>query len=113
MSSSSSVRPDIRALAVLSPKGKFHFVKTERRDYAGPNESIAVTIDVEYCGVCHTDLHQARGDWGPMKGKHLVPGHEIVGKVASVGPGVTKFKVGARVGVGFMTDLNTENAAGN
>ena len=62
-----------------------------------------VAIDVLFCGVCHSDVHQARGEWGdeifPM-----VPGHEIVGRVASVGSAVTKFKVGDTVGVGCMVD---------
>lgn len=62
-----------------------------------------VEIEILYCGVCHSDLHQARNDWGnsiyPM-----VPGHEIVGKVISVGVEVTKFKVGDTVGVGCMVD---------
>lgn len=62
-----------------------------------------VEIEILFCGVCHSDLHQARNDWGnsiyPM-----VPGHEIVGKVISVGTGVTKFKVGDTVGVGCMVD---------
>lgn len=62
-----------------------------------------IGIDILYCGVCHSDLHQARNDWGnslfPM-----VPGHEIVGKVTSVGPEVKSFKVGDTVGVGCMVD---------
>jgi uncharacterized zinc-type alcohol dehydrogenase-like protein len=62
-----------------------------------------VEIEIQYCGVCHSDLHQVRNDWGnsiyPM-----VPGHEIVGKVNSVGTEVTKFKVGDIVGVGCMVD---------
>jgi len=71
----------------------------ERRD-CGPHD---VQIDILYCGVCHSDLHQARGDWGnslfPM-----VPGHEIVGRVAKVGSHVTKLKVGDLAGVGCMVD---------
>ena len=62
-----------------------------------------VVIEILYCGVCHSDLHQARNDWGnsiyPM-----VPGHEIIGRVASVGPDVTRFKLGDQVGVGCMVD---------
>ncbi|MEO7495253.1 MAG: NAD(P)-dependent alcohol dehydrogenase [Massilia sp.] len=62
-----------------------------------------VVIDILYCGVCHSDLHQARNDWGnsiyPM-----VPGHEIIGKVASVGPAVNGFQPGEQVGVGCMVD---------
>ncbi|TCV96616.1 NAD(P)-dependent alcohol dehydrogenase [Biostraticola tofi] len=62
-----------------------------------------VVIDIEYCGVCHSDLHQARNDWGGAI-YPLVPGHEIIGKVVSVGSGVKKFKAGDRVGVGCMVD---------
>jgi uncharacterized zinc-type alcohol dehydrogenase-like protein len=62
-----------------------------------------VVIEILYCGVCHSDLHQARNDWGnsifPM-----VPGHEIIGRVASVGADVTRFKAGDKVGVGCMVD---------
>jgi uncharacterized zinc-type alcohol dehydrogenase-like protein len=71
----------------------------ERRD-ARAND---VVIEILYCGVCHSDLHQARNDWKnsiyPM-----VPGHEIIGRVASVGANVTRFKAGDRVGVGCMVD---------
>ncbi|MCD9098193.1 NAD(P)-dependent alcohol dehydrogenase [Luteimonas fraxinea] len=62
-----------------------------------------VLIDIAFCGVCHSDLHQVRDEWGgsifPM-----VPGHEIVGHVAEIGAGVTKFKVGDAVGVGCFVD---------
>ncbi|MGW0334630.1 NAD(P)-dependent alcohol dehydrogenase [Streptomyces sp. NPDC003011] len=62
-----------------------------------------VLIDIKFAGICHSDIHQAREGWGeaifPM-----VPGHEIAGIVSEVGSGVTKFKVGDRVGVGCMVD---------
>jgi uncharacterized zinc-type alcohol dehydrogenase-like protein len=71
----------------------------ERRD-PGPDD---VAIDIQYCGICHSDIHQVRDEWGgslfPM-----VPGHEIVGKVTSVGQNVTKFQVGDLAGVGCMVD---------
>lgn len=71
----------------------------ERRE-PRPND---VVIDILYCGVCHSDLHQARNDWGnsiyPM-----VPGHEIIGRVASAGHEVTRFNPGDYVGVGCMVD---------
>ncbi|CAM5314226.1 MULTISPECIES: NAD(P)-dependent alcohol dehydrogenase [Streptomyces] len=62
-----------------------------------------VLIDIKFAGICHSDIHQAREGWGeaifPM-----VPGHEIAGVVAEAGPGVTRFQVGDRVGVGCMVD---------
>jgi uncharacterized zinc-type alcohol dehydrogenase-like protein len=71
----------------------------ERRDPRADD----VAIRILYCGVCHSDLHQARNDWNnsifPM-----VPGHEIIGRVTAVGAAVTKFKVGDAVGVGCMVD---------
>jgi alcohol dehydrogenase (NADP+) len=62
-----------------------------------------VQIDILYCGVCHSDIHQARSEWGPAI-YPLVPGHEIVGRVMSVGSNVSKFKVGDLVGVGCFID---------
>lgn len=69
-----------------------------------------VGIDIHFCGVCHSDIHQARDEWGgaifPM-----VPGHEIAGVVSAVGADVTKFKVGDRVGVGCFVDSCTQCAS--
>ncbi|GAA4454593.1 NAD(P)-dependent alcohol dehydrogenase [Nibrella saemangeumensis] len=62
-----------------------------------------VEIDILFCGVCHSDLHTARSEWGPSL-YPCVPGHEIVGKVVRVGGHVSKFKVGDMVGVGCMVD---------
>lgn len=62
-----------------------------------------VAIEILYCGVCHSDLHTARNDWGGTA-YPVVPGHEIVGRVVSVGAEVTRFKPGDRVGVGCMVD---------
>ena len=62
-----------------------------------------VVIDILYCGVCHSDLHQARNEWGNSL-YPLVPGHEIVGRVASVGAQVSRFKPGDLVGVGCLVD---------
>lgn len=62
-----------------------------------------VVIEILYCGVCHSDLHTARNDWGGTQ-YPVVPGHEIVGRVVSVGPDVTRFKPGDQVGVGCMVD---------
>jgi uncharacterized zinc-type alcohol dehydrogenase-like protein len=62
-----------------------------------------VEIDILYCGVCHSDLHFARNDWG-MTEYPVVPGHEIVGRVIGVGDGVSKFKTGDLVAVGCLVD---------
>lgn len=63
-----------------------------------------VEIDILYCGVCHSDLHTVRNDWGWTQYYPLVPGHEIVGRVTRVGTAATKFKVGDLVGVGCLVD---------
>jgi len=62
-----------------------------------------IFIDIEYCGVCHSDIHTAKGDWGKPN-YPVVPGHEIIGRVKEVGSEVTKFKVGDLVGVGCMVE---------
>jgi uncharacterized zinc-type alcohol dehydrogenase-like protein len=62
-----------------------------------------VLIDILYCGVCHSDIHQARNEWGGSR-YPLVPGHEIVGRISQVGESVTKFKVGDLAGVGCFVD---------
>ena len=71
----------------------------ERRD---PRED-DVVIDILFAGICHSDIHQVRDEWGNGQFP-MVPGHEIVGKVSKVGPKVTRFKVGDMVGVGCMVD---------
>ena len=81
------------AAAALAP---FRF---ERRD-PRPDD---VTIEILYCGVCHSDLHYVRNDWGSST-YPLVPGHEIIGRVVGAGPEVTRFKAGDSVGVGCMVD---------
>ncbi|PWB33955.1 hydroxyacid dehydrogenase [Pseudomonas sp. SDI] len=62
-----------------------------------------VAIEILYCGVCHSDIHQARNEWG-IAVYPLMPGHEIVGKVTAVGSKVTRYKAGDLVGVGCMVD---------
>ena len=74
-------------------------ITIERRT-PGPND---VQIDIAYCGVCHSDLHQIRSEWSGTI-YPCVPGHEIVGRVSAVGSDVTKFAVGDVVGVGCMVD---------
>ncbi|WP_370552619.1 NAD(P)-dependent alcohol dehydrogenase [Conexibacter sp. CPCC 206217] len=71
----------------------------DRRD-VGPHD---VLIEIKYAGICHSDIHTVRGEWGPAS-YPLVPGHEIAGIVAEVGSAVTKHAVGERVGVGCMVD---------
>ena len=88
-----------RAYAVQSPTTPFGPHMIERRP-PGPND---VQIDIRYCGVCHSDLHTARGEWAGTQ-YPCVPGHEIVGLVTAVGSGVTAFRPGQRVGVGCMVD---------
>ncbi len=74
----------------------YHFERRELR-------SNDVAIEILYSGVCHSDLHTVNGDWGPQP-YPLVPGHEIVGVVQSVGADVTQYKVGDQVAVGCMVD---------
>ena len=62
-----------------------------------------VAMEILYCGVCHSDLHTARNDWG-WSYYPIVPGHEIVGRVTSIGKGVTRYKPGDHVAVGCMVD---------
>jgi len=62
-----------------------------------------VSIDILYCGVCHTDIHQTRNEWGNAV-YPMVPGHEIIGRVSGVGSDVTQYKQGDMVGVGTMVD---------
>ncbi len=71
----------------------------ERRD-VGPGD---VQIDILFCGICHSDLHFVRGEWGGISYPQI-PGHEIVGRVVSTGSSVTKFKAGDMVGVGCLVD---------
>ncbi|MEM5448417.1 NAD(P)-dependent alcohol dehydrogenase [Paraburkholderia guartelaensis] len=79
-----------------SPLAPFEFQRRDMRE-------LDVRIDVLFCGVCHSDLHQARDEWRNTI-YPVVPGHEIVGRVAEVGKGVTKYKVGELVGVGCLVD---------
>jgi len=88
-----------RGWAALDPKSPLGPWAFERRD-PRPKD---VVLDVIYCGVCHSDLHQARDEWGgsvfPM-----VPGHEIVGRVSRVGAEVSRFRAGDLAGVGCVVD---------
>lgn len=88
-----------KGMAVSSAKAPLAPFTFERRD-AKDND---IVIDIKYCGICHSDIHQARDEWGGSMFP-MVPGHEIAGIVHSVGSKVTKFKVGDHVGVGCMID---------
>jgi len=85
--------------AVDGPKDKFHHFEFQRREVGEKD----ILIQILFSGVCHSDIHTARSEWGKSK-YPLVPGHEIVGKVVKVGAGVTKFKVGDHAGVGCFVD---------
>jgi len=84
------------AKAVNTPLAPHEFDQRELR----AND---VAMEVLYCGVCHSDLHMARDDWG-WSSFPLIPGHEIIGRVTAVGADVTKYKVGDNVAVGCMVD---------
>lgn len=87
------------AYAATAPTSPLAPLTIERR-LPGPRD---VLIDIQFCGVCHSDIHSARDEWGGAM-YPMVPGHEIVGKVAQVGDQVTKWKVGDTVGVGCFVD---------
>ena len=87
------------AYAASAAKAKLAPWSFERRE---PKDH-DVAIDIKYCGICHTDVHQARDEWGGAEFP-MVPGHEIAGIVTAVGKSVTKFKVGDHVGVGCLVD---------
>ncbi len=86
----------IAAFSAKEPLGPFSF---ERRD---PKEH-DVVIDIKYCGICHSDIHTVRSEWGEAN-YPVVPGHEIAGVVRAVGSKVNKYKVGDQVGVGCFVD---------
>lgn len=88
-----------KAYAAQSADASLAPFSFERRD----PQSDDVAIDILYCGVCHSDLHTARGEWAGTQ-YPCVPGHEIVGRVTAVGDAVTRYKVGDMVGVGCMVD---------
>lgn len=84
------------AFSATTPLAPYSF---ERRD-PKPHD---VVIDIQYCGICHSDIHTVRSEWGEAK-YPVVPGHEIAGVVRAVGSSVSKYKVGDRVGVGCFVD---------
>lgn len=90
---------NVLGYAASSAKAQLEPYRFERRDPRNDD----VVIDILYCGVCHTDIHYVNNDWGGSIFP-LVPGHEIIGRVASVGQNVTSFRPGDHVGVGCMVD---------
>ena len=85
--------------AATAPESGLAPLTIDRRELRAED----VAIDIAFCGVCHSDLHAARNDWGRTT-YPFVPGHEIVGIVSAVGAGVTKFAVGDRVAIGTIVD---------
>jgi uncharacterized zinc-type alcohol dehydrogenase-like protein len=88
-----------RAYAAMAAKTDLVPYEFDRRE-VGPND---VALDIAYAGICHSDIHQVREEWGPALFP-MVPGHEIAGTVTKVGSAVTKFKVGDLIGVGVFVD---------
>lgn len=91
--------PEVLAYACDDATTQFHRTSITLRE-PGPGE---IYFEVKYAGICHSDIHTARGEWGPAK-YPLTPGHEIAGIVTKVGEGVTKYKIGDKVGVGCMVE---------
>lgn len=89
----------VKAYSASSAKSPLAATTISRREPGATD----VKIDILYCGVCHSDLHFARNEWNFTQ-YPAVPGHEIIGRVAAVGPGVKKFKTGDLVGVGCLVD---------
>ncbi|TSA04344.1 MAG: NAD(P)-dependent alcohol dehydrogenase [Nitrospiraceae bacterium] len=91
--------PPTSGYATKGPASKLEPFTFERRE-PGPHD---VLIEILYCGICHSDIHQARDEWGGAMFP-MVPGHEIVGRVTGVGSEVTRFAVGEPAGVGCFVD---------
>jgi alcohol dehydrogenase (NADP+) len=89
----------VAAYAAPAPKAPLERTTVPRR----PVGEHDVLIDIKFSGICHSDIHQVNEDWGQAPFP-MVPGHEIAGLVAEVGPGVTRYAVGDRVGVGCFVD---------
>src|SRR4051794_33588142 len=88
------------ALAARSPLAPYTFERREPREHD-------VVIDIKYCGICHSDIHQTRDEWSEYQEEAIfpmVPGHEIAGVVTAVGNKVSKYKVGDKAGVGCFVD---------
>lgn len=90
---------NVKGYAAHSPTGRLGLFDFERRSLR-PDD---ISIEILYCGVCHSDVHNVRNDWGNAK-YPMVPGHEIVGRVIEVGSEVKRFKPGDRAGVGCLVE---------
>lgn len=92
----------VKAYGATSPTSSIEALTIPRREVL-PTD---VKIDIQFCGICHSDLHYVRNEWSDVMPTIYpsVPGHEIIGRVSEVGSEVTKFKVGDTVGVGCLVD---------
>lgn len=90
---------DTKAFGTQAPDAQLEPMEIKRRTVTAHD----VAIDILFCGVCHSDLHTAKNDWGGTV-YPAVPGHEIVGRITEIGSAVTKFKVGDLAGVGCLVD---------
>lgn len=90
---------NVKAFGTEAPEASLKQLDIERREVTNKD----IEIEILYCGVCHSDLHFARNDWG-MTQYPVVPGHEIVGRVTRTGDGVSKYKAGDLVAVGCLVD---------
>jgi uncharacterized zinc-type alcohol dehydrogenase-like protein len=90
----------VKAFAANSSQSPLAPLTINRRDLR-PHD---VQVEILYCGVCHSDIHTSRNEWGGSTIYPVVPGHEIVGKVKAIGSAVKNFSVGQNVGVGVMVD---------
>src|SRR5437763_16653966 len=84
------------AQSAKAPLSPYAFERREPRD----ND---IAIDIQYCGICHTDIHQVRDEWVASTFP-MVPGHEITGIVSRIGTKVTRYKIGDRIAVGCFVD---------
>lgn len=89
----------IKALGTDGADSQFHEMTIQRRDLRADD----VEMDILYCGICHSDLHVIKNDFGGTR-YPVVPGHEIIGRVSAVGSGVSSFKVGDLAAVGCIVD---------
>ncbi|MEU5210383.1 NAD(P)-dependent alcohol dehydrogenase [Streptomyces sp. NPDC020742] len=90
----------VSAYAAPAPKAPLERITIPRRELGAHD----ILIEIKYAGICHSDIHTVRGEWGDGGAFPIVPGHEIAGVVAEVGTEVTRYRAGDRVGVGCFVD---------